>query len=301
MFCFVVFTKTKTLDKQNKTKMEFEKPNKKIYIKREKHIIGTNSLLLDVPSAGDHLYEIRKRPVRDAEALQSVVMVLKQEKKGKPVSATAKKNRQKMKTLRKKGIKPRVTLLRRHQRSVTHSISILKKIQESAMKKAAAEALLGNDEKKKARGGIANQVAVVLKAAEQTSAVLNHYTLEFEKLESALKKHVTESQKIQNHFEILTDSVLAWGKNVIKWTPPNAWEIERLPVTLYQLRVHNEMDDPAEKFSTDKKKRAKARAKRKRREQTNGLSSVATATENRTQGIIKTIQIIKPRIKKQKI
>ena len=65
------------------------------------------------------------------------------------------------------------------------------------------------------------------------------------------------------------------------------------------------MDDPAEKFSTDKKKRAKARAKRKRREQTNpGVISIpddANSSETRTKGIIKTIQIVKPRIKKQKI
>jgi len=283
--------------------MEFEKPSKKVYIKKEKveHVVIETPLMS--PSVGDHLYEIRKRPPRDFKALESVVMVLKQEKKGKPVSATAKRNRQKMKNMKKKGINPRVALIHRHQRNLHHSISALKKIQESAMKKATAEATL---EKKKARGGIANQAAVVIKAAEQTTAILNHYALEYEKNRTTLKKYIEESQKTQNHFETLTDSVLAWGKNVIKWAPPNPWEIERLPVTLYQLRVHNEMDDPAEKFSTDKKKRAKARAKRKRREQTTpGVISIpngtAATTETRTKGIIKTIQIVKPRIKKQKI
>jgi len=285
--------------------MEFEKPSQRVQIKKEKveHVaVIQPPPPLASPSAGDHLYEIRKRPSRDFKALESVVMVLKQEKKGKPLSATAKRNRQKMKNMKKKGINPRVALIHRHRRNLHHSISALKKIQESATKKAAAEAML---DKKKARGGTANQATAVIKAAEQTVAILNHYALEYEKNRTTLKKYIEESQKIQNHFETLIDSVLAWGKNVIKWAPPNPWEFERLPVTLYQLRVHNEMDDPAEKFSTDKKKRAKARAKRKRREQTTPVISIpdgsATTTEPRTKGIIKTIQIVKPRIKKQKI
>ena len=295
--------------------MEFEQPSKRVFIKKEKieqiprlmpPLIGGGGGVSDAPlAAGDHLYEIRKRPVRDFKALQGVVMVLKQEKKGKPVSATAKRNRDRMKNMKKKGMKPRAALLRRHQHNIHQSIVVLKKIQESAEKKAKAEALVGNNEKKKARGGIANQASAAIKAAEQAAVVVNHYAAEYEKIGATLKKHVQESQKIQNHFEVLTDSVLAWGKNVIQWSPPNPWEIERLPVTLYQLRVHNEMDDPAEKFSTDKKKRAKARAKRKRREQATAISlsnaTTTTTTETRTKGITKTIQIVKPRIKKQKI
>ena len=261
----------------------------------------SNQKYSDVPSAGDHLYEIRKRPDRDSKALQSVVMVLKQEKEGKPLSVNAKRNRERMKTLRKKGILPQVAKLRKQQRNLRHAMQSLNKIQESATKKAEIEATQGNDEKKKARGGIANQAKAALKASERIIAVADYYASEYEKMELVLTNQIKESKNIQNHFEILTESVLAWGKNVIHWAPPNAWELERLPVTLYQLRVHNEMDDPAEKFSTDKKKKAKARAKRKRREQAANARAAVVAIKEEPKGITQTIQIVKPRLKKQKI
>ena len=273
----------------------------------------------DVPSAGDYLYEIRKRPDRDYKALKSVTMVLQKQRQGKPVSAIAKKNRERLRILRKQSIEPRVALLRRHQHNMQHAIVVLKKIQTSALKKAQAEAAQGNIEKKKARGGIANQAGALIKAAERATNVVDHYALEYEKIGSNLNNLVEESKKIQNHFEVLTDSVLGWGKNVIQWAPPSPWEFERLPVTLYQLRVHNEMDDPAEKFSTDKKKRAKARAKRKRREQASAAavafsssssssSSSSTTTvangggvdDEKKKGVTKPIQVVKPRFKKHR-
>jgi len=102
--------------------MEFEKPSEGVHIKKEKveRVVVIEAPLAS-PSVGDHLYEIRKRPPRDFKALESVVMVLKQERKGRPVSAIAKRNRQKMKNMKKKGINPRVALIHRHRRNLQHS------------------------------------------------------------------------------------------------------------------------------------------------------------------------------------
>ncbi len=240
----------------------------------------------------DHLYEIRKRPFGDSEALDCLRMVLKQERDGRAPSITAKKNREKIKAMRKKKIDPSVARLRRNLRSLELGAERLQAIQKSVLRKQ-------NQRNGKPSNAAAEKAALVRylestsKVMQRVIPVVDSYVKEHDKWRDELSKLKKESKESQEKFSALVSSVLAWGKNVIRWRPPQPWEFDRLPVTLYQLRIHSALDDPAAEFSTDKKKKAKARAKRKR---------VAAAAPPPRSGATKMVSIVPPRAiaKKQK-
>ncbi len=243
----------------------------------------------------DHLYEIRKRPTGDSEALDCLRMVLKQERDGRAPSITAKKNRKKIKAMRKKKIDPSVARLRRNLRSLELGAERLQAIKKSVLRKQNQR----NGEPSNAAAAAAEKAALVRylestsKVMQRVIPVVDSYVKEHDKWSDELSKLKKESKESQEKFSALVSSVLAWGKNVIRWRPPQPWEFDRLPVTLYQLRIHSALDDPAAEFSTDKKKKAKARAKRKR---------VAAAAPPPRSGATKMVSIVPPRAiaKKQK-
>jgi len=207
--------------------------------------------------AKDKLYEINGRPTRDFSALESVIMVLKQKKKGKQISVTALKNQRKLKALRKKTIEPSVAALQKNKISLNKVFEDLTNLRKAIEKK---------EEMKGTKTSMLRHVDRGLKAMTRAIPAVNHFIQTQKTMINTLERIEMESKKNQHSFEVLTDSVLSWGKNVIKWHPPNPWEFDRLPMSLYQLRIYNSNDDPAEKFSTNKKKRDLAKAKRKRRE-----------------------------------
>ena len=164
--------------------------------------------------------------------------------------------------MRKRHADPALRVLQREQRTMTKAIEDLQKI-----KTTIANRNEKSKDGKRVRGSVVRQVELAMKAIERALPIVNRYADKTGKIGNSLRRLEKESKQTEDQFDSLTESVLAWGKNVIQWHPPHPWEFDRLPVTLYQLRVYNAMDDPAEKFSTDKKKRQKAKAKRKRREQ----------------------------------
>lgn len=245
----------------------------------------------------DHLYEIRKRPLEDTKAVDCLRMVLKQERDGRAPSIAAKKTRKKIRAMRKKKIDPRVSALHRNLRSLELGIERLQKIRNSVLRKQSQR----NEEESSSSSSAAaaeedalmRYLDSTLKVMERVVPVVDNYVKEHGKWGDELSKLKKESKESQEQFNTLVSSVLAWGKNVICWRPPQPWEFDRLPVTLYQLRIHSAMDDPAAEFSTDKKKKAKARAKRKR------VVAVAPPSQS---GVTQTVSIAPPRaiIKKQR-
>lgn len=211
----------------------------------------------------DHLYEIRKHPVRDQDAAASLRIVLQQKRRGHEISAAAKKTKQKVRVIRKKTIDPRIATLRNGNRTLEKTVLVLHNIQqETAIFTAPNDE--GNSTATRCNSAFSRQLGSMVKVVAQISPIIKKYAEEQEVISQELITLERECQEHQEKFNNLTESVLAWGKNVLRWRPPDPYEFERFPVTLFQLRVHSVMDDPAAKFSSDKKKKAKAKANKRK-------------------------------------